>query len=748
MIPHIRSEKRPGRARSYATAPWPGRGRSRRRRPLTGHVFGTESARGPRTDHGRRRHDRLAHRRPGGRAGGARDRRARRLRARPPREPGVGHGQRQRRDRRGRHPRREARARADARHRRRLPPGRHPHHAVRGGAAPGARGPGRRHLQRRRGRCAGARAQARRRLVGLDLRPRRGVPHARGPPPLRQRHPLRRGQGLQRGPAAQLQSDVGPRLPRAALLQRLRRAHGRPRPLHRGARALDGAHRSRGAAAHLRRRPADHGLRLRRRHRARQHPGRQLRPDRRGLQRRDRRGDQPARAGRGVAAGHGLRPLGGPRPAARGQRRHPTPGRHERRARAPGLRRRGRAARRPHAPGHLVARRARARRLPAREGLVMEVPFARPSLTEADGAAVAEAVASGWVSQGPRVAAFEAAYAERVGAPDAVATTNCTTALHLALYVSGVGPGDEVIVPSLSFIATANAVWQCGATPVFADIDPVTYNLDPEAAERAITPATKAIMPVHQVGLPADMDRFIDLADRYGVRLVEDAACAIGAEHRGRQIGSLGPLTCFSLHPRKVITTGEGGMITLQDPEVAARLRQLRQHAMDVSDLARHGARDVVIESYPERGWNYRMTDMQAALGLCQLDALDEILADRRRVAERYTEAIADIDFLAAPFEPGYAERTWQSYAVTLAPGAPLDRNELMRLLLADGVPTRRGVMAIHEEGAYAGAQADLPHTEAASRSSLMLPLFAGMTDEKQEHVIGCLARHVAAVPA
>ena len=266
-----RRQPRAGRPRAR------GRGRSRRRRPLTGHVFGTESARGSRTDHGRRRHDRLAHRRPRGRAGGARDRRARRLRARPPREPGMGAGQRQRRDRRGRHPRRGARARADARHRRRLPPGGHPHHAVRGGAAAGARGPRRRHLQRRRGRRAGGRAQARRRLVGLDLRPRRGVPHARGPPPLRQRHPLRRGQGLQRGAAAQLQGDVGPRLRRAALLQRLRRAHGRPRPLHRGARALDGAHRGRRAAAHLRRRPADDGLRLRRRHRARQHPGRQLR---------------------------------------------------------------------------------------------------------------------------------------------------------------------------------------------------------------------------------------------------------------------------------------------------------------------------------------------------------------------------------------------------------------------------------------------------------------------------------------
>ena len=206
----------------------------------------------------------------------------------------------------------------------------------------------------------------------------------------------------------------------------------------------------------------------------------------------------------------------------------------------------------------------------------MEVPFARPYLTGEEGAAVAEVIASGWVSQGPRVREFEQAFAERVGAPDAVATTSCTTALHLALLVSGVGPGDEVIVPSLSFIATANAAWYCGATPVFADIDPLTYNLDPEAAERAITPRTKAIMPVHQVGLPADMDRFLELGRRYGLAIVEDAACAIGASYKGRPIGSLGPLSCFSLHPRKVITTGEGGMIAVHDPVVADRLRRLR----------------------------------------------------------------------------------------------------------------------------------------------------------------------------
>lgn len=378
----------------------------------------------------------------------------------------------------------------------------------------------------------------------------------------------------------------------------------------------------------------------------------------------------------------------------------------------------------------------------------MEVPFTRPYLTGDEGARVAATIASGWVSQGPRVREFEAAFAARVGAPDAVATTNCTTALQLALYVSGIGPGDEVIVPSLSFIATANAVWQNGATPVFADVDPRTYNLDPAAVERAVSGRTKAIMPVHQLGLPADMDPLIELASRHGLAVVEDAACAIGARYKSRPIGSLGPLACFSLHPRKVITTGEGGMIAVHDPAVAERLRRLRQHAMDVSDLARHGARDVVIESYPERGWNVRMTDMQATLGLCQLEVLDEILSERTRLARRYNAALERIPYMEPPFEPEYAERTWQSYAVRLSPHAPVGRTELMRLLLHDGIATRRGVMAIHLEAAYAEPPALLPHTEAATRDSLMLPLFPGLSDKAQDYVVDRLAGHVSALAA
>ncbi|HWF72394.1 MAG TPA: DegT/DnrJ/EryC1/StrS family aminotransferase [Solirubrobacteraceae bacterium] len=376
----------------------------------------------------------------------------------------------------------------------------------------------------------------------------------------------------------------------------------------------------------------------------------------------------------------------------------------------------------------------------------MNVPFARPSLAGGEAEAVAAVIASGWVSQGPRVLEFETAFARRVGAADAVATTSCTTALELALYVSGVQPGVEVIVPSLSFIATANAVWQCGATPVFADIDPLTYNLDPASAERAITSRTRAIMPVHQVGLPADMDAFLELGARHGLAIIEDAACAIGATYNGRPIGSLGPLACFSFHPRKVITTGEGGMIAVQDPEVAQRLRRLRQHGMDLSDLARHAAQDVVFETYPERGWNSRMTDMQAALGLCQLDALNGILARRRRVAERYTEAIDQIDCLEAPYEPAYARRTWQSYCVRVRRDSPVTRTELMRRLMRDGIPTRRGVMAIHETASYAGAAVRLPHTEAATRETLMLPMFADLAADEQGYVIERLAAHTSGV--
>jgi len=376
----------------------------------------------------------------------------------------------------------------------------------------------------------------------------------------------------------------------------------------------------------------------------------------------------------------------------------------------------------------------------------MDVPFAKPWFGGGETEAVGEVLASGWLTQGPRVEEFERAFAARVGAPEAVATTNCTTALQLSLYVSGVGPGDEVIVPSLSFIATANAVWQCGATPIFADIDPATCNLDPASAERAITRRTKAIMPVHQVGLPADMDAFALLADRHGLAIVEDAACAIGAEHQGRPIGSLGNLTCFSLHPRKVITCGEGGMIAVSDPLVAERLRRLRQHAMDKSALDRHAADRVVVEHYPERGWNARMTDLQAAVGLKQLEVLETILAERRRLAERYNELLGGMPTVETPKDPDYARRTWQSYPVRVLAEAGVSAADLMDALLHDGVATRRGIMAIHHEVSYANCAGPLPHTDKAAEEFVLLPLFPGLTEEQQDHVVDRVGAWTGAV--
>jgi perosamine synthetase len=373
------------------------------------------------------------------------------------------------------------------------------------------------------------------------------------------------------------------------------------------------------------------------------------------------------------------------------------------------------------------------------------IPFSRPYYPGGEANAVAEVIVSRWVTQGPKVSEFETAFAARMHAAHAVATTNCTSALALTLYALGVGPEDEVIVPSLSFIATANAVWQCGATPVFADIERATYNLDPAAAEAAITSRTRAIMPVHQIGLPADIDAFAEIAKRHGLLLVADAAPAVGARLGDREMGALGFPACFSLHARKLITTGEGGMITTDDADLAERLRRLRHHGMSVSDLARSKTKEVVFESYDERGWNQRMTDIQAAIGLCQLDALDEILARRRALAERYTAALADHPRLEPPVEPDGYTHSWQSYAVRPRPGVPFNRLQLMQALLADGIATRRGVSAIHHESPYRETGAILPNTEAAARDCLLLPLFPDLSEAAQDHVLERLATHLGA---
>jgi perosamine synthetase len=372
---------------------------------------------------------------------------------------------------------------------------------------------------------------------------------------------------------------------------------------------------------------------------------------------------------------------------------------------------------------------------------LMNVPIARPSFGRLEEEAVIEVLRSGWVSQGPRVAEFERQFAEYTGAAHAIAVSSCTTALHLALVAVGVKPGDEVICPSLSFIATANAIAYAGATPVFVDVDRSTYNLDPGRIEEAITRRTKAILLVHQIGLPSPIDDIQTIASRHGLVLVEDAACAIGSEYRSQRIGRPHtPMACFSFHPRKILTTAEGGMLTTNDEEIAARVRRLRQHAMTVSDLARHSSSKVVIEHYDEIGYNYRMTDLQAAIGLVQLQRLDQMLSRRRGLARRYSKRLAPLGWIVAPHEPSDCRHNFQSYMARLTDDAPISRDALMQALLDQGIASRRGIMAIHRELPYRNEATDarLPETNLVTDTSIILPLFYEMSDEEQEHVLNC----------
>jgi perosamine synthetase len=369
------------------------------------------------------------------------------------------------------------------------------------------------------------------------------------------------------------------------------------------------------------------------------------------------------------------------------------------------------------------------------------IPVMRPWLGAEEAAAAAEAVRSGWVAQGPRVAEFERAFAAAVGASHGVAVSSCTTALHLALVIAGIRPNDEVVVPSLSFIATANAPRYVGAVPVFADVEETTQNLTPATVQPCLTARTRAVILVDQAGVPADIDAIRSLCEPRGITVIQDAACAAGSTYRGQPVGSRADLAAFSFHPRKLLTTGEGGMLVTSSSEIAARARRLREHGMDVSAAARHVSNRPVVERYLELGFNFRMTDIQAAVGLVQLEKLNDLIARRRLQAQRYQQLLAEIPDVRTVTDPEYGTTNFQSFWIEVLDDFPISRDELIELLAENGVSARRGIMAAHLEPAYeAFPRRALPVTERLTARTLILPLFHELSEAEQASVVAVIA--------
>ncbi|MCR4442613.1 MAG: DegT/DnrJ/EryC1/StrS family aminotransferase [Peptococcaceae bacterium] len=382
-----------------------------------------------------------------------------------------------------------------------------------------------------------------------------------------------------------------------------------------------------------------------------------------------------------------------------------------------------------------------------------QIQIAAPCMGKEEWDALREPIDTGWLTQGPKVAAFEKAFAERHGVKYALATTSCTTALHLALLAVGVQPGDAVVVPSFTWVATANVVEYCGGIPVFCDIAPETFNIDPESARAAIKDTmakgvrVKAIIPVHLFGLYADMDEIMNLAREYDLRVIEDAACASGASYKGKCAGSIGDVGCYSFHPRKVLVTGEGGMCATNDPQLAEIINCLRNHGASISEEQRHGNNaPYLMPDFNLLGYNYRMTDLQGAIGLVQLEKVDGFIREREKWAQYYDRELSSITWLRTPSKPEGCVHSWQAYVCWVdETKAPLTRDDLLKYLFENGISSRVGTQAVHMLGYYKqkyGLSDDLcPNSRDAYRYSIALPLHNKMSEEDYNHVLETLRR-------